>query len=167
MAHPTVAALPDSDFAGLLRIPLLPLVADRNPFRQLEYIRRYVKALECSAILIEDQYIDRDYMQDHSAFYAASFEKYDSTCRRLHFFTGIATDKLISELEKTALMAGEGRIAYEAACEKLSAEKYLGFMVVKPLPGCCVPTRKIRQARTTSARLVPHANIPSTFSEWP
>jgi hypothetical protein len=144
MAYPTVRDFPASNLAGFLDIRILPLVADRDPFRQLEYIRKYVEELKCSAVLVEDEYIDRDYMQDHSAFYAASFAKYKSSCHRVHFFAGVPAAKILSELQAVAAEALNGRAAFEAACRKFSAEKYLGFMVVKPLPGSPVGRTVLR-----------------------
>jgi hypothetical protein len=130
---------------------MLPLVVDRQPFRQLEYIREYVGQLNCSALIVEDEYIDRDYMQDHSAFYAASFAKYKSSCRRVHFFTGVSKDNVFGELQAVAASALDCRDAFEIACRKFSAEKYLGFMVVKPLPGSPVGRTVLRTYQRDAA----------------
>lgn len=151
MPYPTVRDFPASNLASFLDIQILPLVADRDPFRQLEYIRKYVEELKCSAVLVEDEYIDRDYMQDHSAFYAASFAKYKSSCRRVHFFTGIPAAKIASELQVVAAEALNGREAFDAACRKFSAKKYLGFMVVKPLPGSPVGRTVLRTYQRDTA----------------
>jgi hypothetical protein len=144
MAYLTVRDFPASNLAGFLEIPILPLVADRDPFRQLEYIRNYVAELKCSAVVVENKYIDRDYMQDHSAFYAASFANYAPFCRRVHFFAGVPAAKIVSELHAVAAEALNSREAFEAACRNFSAEKYLGFMVVKPLPGSPVGRTVLR-----------------------
>jgi hypothetical protein len=144
MPYLTVRDFPTSNLAGFLEIPILPLVADRDPFSQLEYIRNYVDELKCSAVVVEDKYIDRDYMQDHSAFYAASFANYPASCRRVHFFNGVAPAKIVSELRAVAAEALNGRQAFETACRNFSAEKYLGFMVIKPLPGSPVGRTVLR-----------------------
>ena len=144
MSFPIVFNVPSSNLAGLLGIEPLPLVADKRPFRQLEYILQYVRKLGCSVILVEEEYIDRDYMQDHSAFYAASFAKYPPVCRRMHFFREVNKDRISKTLQKVACRGQKGRNAYETACKKFSREKYLGFSVVKPLPGSPVGRTVLR-----------------------
>jgi hypothetical protein len=151
MSYPVANDLPGSNFASFLGIQLLPLVADRQPFRQLEYIREYVEELKCSALIIEDEYIDRDYMQDHSAFYAASFAKYKSACRRVHFFTEVSKENVFTELQAAAAGTLESRDTFETACQQFSATKYLGFMVVKPLPGSPVGRTVLRTYENDAA----------------
>lgn len=89
MLYPLILKFEDRTLAEVLDIPLLPLVARRGPFRQLEYVREYVRDLGCSAILVEGGYVDRDYMQDHSVFYSTSFAQYPPVCRRLANFDGV------------------------------------------------------------------------------
>src|SRR5437667_11595749 len=60
---------------------------DENPFPQLTYLERYVKQLQCKSIVIERQYIDRDYMEDHSVFYARCLSSFENFCQRVHFFS--------------------------------------------------------------------------------
>lgn len=135
MSHPVAYDFPGSNLAGLLGIEVLPLVEDRQPFRQLEYIRGYAGELGCTALLVEPEYVDRDYMQDHSAFYAASFASYGSTCRRVHFFARIKSADVVEVLQSVGAEMVRGREAYAAACQQFSREHYLGFSVIKPLPG--------------------------------
>ena len=71
-----------------------PLVKDEDPdalaFRQLVYVERYLEDLGCKSILIEHDYIDRDYMEDHSVFYSRSLQPYPNRCQRVHFFSAAA-----------------------------------------------------------------------------
>ena len=52
----------------LLGLEALPLTSAENAFRQLEYIEKYARDLDCKSIAIETPYIDRDYIEDHGAF---------------------------------------------------------------------------------------------------
>ena len=135
MAQLIAYDFPASNLADFLKIERLPLIADRDPFRQLEYIRGYVEELGCSAMLVESGYIDRDYMQDHSAFYASSFANYGFKCRRIHFFVGIKKAELVDRLIAVNAAMGKDREAYAAACQNFSSQHYQGFTVIKPLPG--------------------------------
>jgi hypothetical protein len=121
--------------AEVLKIVLLPLVARKKPFQQLEYIRQYVEDLRCSAILIESDYIDRDYMQDHSVFYSTSFAQYPPVCRRIHFFKDVSAADLPRECAAIASEAEKAGDSFQSACDKFSETRYLGFTVIKPLPG--------------------------------
>ena len=135
MSYPIILKFEDRPLAEVLDIPLLPLVARRGPFRQLEYVREYVRDLGCSAILVEGGYVDRDYMQDHSVFYSTSFAQYAPVCRRVHFFKGVAAEDLAKQFDAVASEARHGAAAYNEACEAFSRANYLGFSVIKPLPG--------------------------------
>ncbi len=57
-------------------------------FVQLRYLERYARELDCGCLAIESPYIDRDYIEDHSAFYSKNLFPYPNSCRRVHFFKG-------------------------------------------------------------------------------
>jgi hypothetical protein len=135
MGYPVPHDLPASNLADLLKIERLPLIVDRQPFRQLEYIRGYAEDLGCTAVLVESDYIDRDYMQDHSAFYASSFANYGFKCRRLHFFSDLKSTEVIDALNGVATSMTKGKAGYDTACREFSEKHYQGFAVIKPLPG--------------------------------
>jgi len=48
------------------------------------YLTHYLK--DCKTILVEKEYVDRDYILDFSNFYVRCFEDYSRKCKRLHFF---------------------------------------------------------------------------------
>src|SRR5688572_9391650 len=74
----------------LLELKEIPIARDDDPkgdpFPQLSYIERYVAQLQCKSLVIEREYIDRDYMEDHSVFYARCLSRYQNFCQRVHFF---------------------------------------------------------------------------------
>ncbi len=89
------------------------------------YFEHYFKHLGAATILVENDYVDRDYMEDYAGFYVRCFGKYGSSCTRLHFFDRPFTPK---QFEYT--IKGRGRALREADLQK----SYLGFVVVKRLP---------------------------------
>ena len=130
--------------ARLVEVKEPPFARDRgpgeNPFPQLTYLEEYVKQLQCKSVVVERQYIDRDYMEDHSAFYARSLRGYENFCRRIHFFKLPVADaqKSFRELVQTGATTKDlaaRRTAYRNACAEFSRNSYLGFSVIKPLGG--------------------------------
>jgi hypothetical protein len=92
---------------------------------QVSYFEEYFSHLGAKTIVVENQYIDRDYLEDYAAYYVRCFKPYLRYCARLHFFqTEFNEDDLKAALNgdssTLALLQDEG--------------SYLGFVVVKPLP---------------------------------
>lgn len=116
----------DSD-SFLCLISSLPLnaYAHRSLSGREKYIiKRMYKILSrmgLVSILIENDYIDRDYIEDYAGFFSRSFRDYKSKCSRVHFFSDY-----IDEISYK-----EAVLSKNKSC---ISEGYLGFMVVKPLP---------------------------------
>lgn len=91
---------------------------------QIEYIFNYLKDLNCNHIILEPEYIDRDYLEDFSKYYAKSFNNGGYKSARLHFFS-----------EKTSHKAIDKFLFDGLEDENITAWKgsYLGFIVIKPL----------------------------------
>lgn len=91
---------------------------------QIDYIFRYLKDLNADSVLLEFNYIDRDYLEDYSLYYVKCFKNYGHRCARLHFFSKEINhsdfNKLIRETDSTEV--------------KNLQDAYLGYMVIKPLP---------------------------------
>lgn len=118
-------------------------VDDRH-LTQLAIILKHAGSLGCRSVAIEKHYIDRDYMEDHSVFYSKNLRSFPNHCQRLHFFSS-AADELAAELSALRrLGVAEGRERYHAACEEFARRAYLGFTVLKPLPGSPVGRTVLR-----------------------
>lgn len=86
------------------------------------YLRCYLSDLHATWVLEEARYFDRDYLEEHSAYYASLPAQYSNLCRRLHFFTEGFSPETLDD----ALGGEDGaRATLEAA--------YLGFSVIRPL----------------------------------
>lgn len=91
---------------------------------QIDYIFRYLKDLKAYSVLLEFDYIDRDYLEDYSLYYVKCFKNYGHRCARLHFFS-----KEINHSDFNKLL----RDSSQSKINSLQ-KVYLGYMVIKPLP---------------------------------
>ncbi len=89
--------------------------------RQVNYITNYLKDLGAKTILLESEYVDRDYLEDYSKYYVKCFNRYGERCARLHFF-------------KREFDFCEFNEYLESSENKNIQNDYLGFIVLKPLP---------------------------------
>jgi hypothetical protein len=99
------------------------------PPTQMVYLGRYLNALGCKTIVIESHYIDRDYISDVALFYSRSLRAYDNFCQRLHFFK-----EPFDQSRWTQLVAGTSGEESDRNVRFLQGA-YLGFSVLRPLPG--------------------------------
>lgn len=89
----------------------------------VHYFEQYFAAIGVKCILVEDPYVDRDYLEDYADYYARCFSDYRRKCARLHFFTEMVDAAALDQALKAK------------APETLDLQPiYAGFMVVKPLP---------------------------------
>lgn len=88
------------------------------------YFEEYFAKLNAKTMLIENDYIDRDYLEDFSNYYVRCFTEYKKKCTRFHFFSfSFNEDEFENIISKTNLDS-LGNMK----------ESYLGFIVLKPLP---------------------------------
>jgi hypothetical protein len=126
--------------AAVLGLSAPPFVEPARAFEQLESVYAHAKSLGCVSLCIEREYIDRDYMEDHSVFYSKSLHpSHKNRCRRVHFFRGISYREIepyLREIVEHSRAGGESRFdIYRSRCREFSESHYLGFAVIKPLRG--------------------------------
>jgi len=90
---------------------------------QSKYIFNYLSYLNSKTLIIEENYIDKDYLIDYSKFYARSFDRLDKFTKRIHFFC-----EEISEDKFNKLLEHGSKKHY-----KVLENSYLGFVIVKPI----------------------------------
>lgn len=88
------------------------------------YFEGYFAMLSAKVIVVENEYVDHDYLEDFIAFYVRCFREYPKTTRRLHFFS-----ESFNGGEFVSLLKGD-----KPELGVLLQKSYLGFVVVKPLP---------------------------------
>jgi hypothetical protein len=106
------------------------------------YFENYFKRVHASSIVVEREYIDRDFLEDFAGYYVRCFSEYEHKCARLHFFGAPFSQ---SDLEK----ALDGSVSVINRFQK----SYLGFVVIKPLPQTiigrtCLATYPEKQGRS-------------------
>src|SRR2546423_7909731 len=54
---------------------------------QSKYFENYFQAVGARTIVVEEDYTDRDFLEDYAAYFVRCFRSYKKTCTRLHFFS--------------------------------------------------------------------------------
>jgi hypothetical protein len=89
------------------------------------FFEEYFREIGACTIVIENSYVDRDFLDDFMGYYVSCFKKYYSNCTRLHFFC----NSFLKE-DFDHLLSGQ----LSTITEEQLQSSYLGFIVVKPLP---------------------------------
>ena len=91
---------------------------------QARYLRKYLEKpyLMAKTCVLEEDYIDKDYLIDYSKFYARSFNAPKRATKRIHFFSGTFNDEDLT----SALTCNEGAKNFE-----VQKGNYLGFCTIK------------------------------------
>jgi hypothetical protein len=92
-----------------------------------EFFKSYFEELGARTILVEEEYTDRDYLEDYAAYYSRCFHSFPRTCRRLHF---LATE--LAKVEYDRILSGDDTLRGRVQ------QNYLGFVVVRPIPGYAI-----------------------------
>ncbi|WP_306598844.1 hypothetical protein [Geothrix sp. 21YS21S-2] len=93
--------------------------------QQVEYLDSYFSTIQPATMVVEQEYVDRDYLEDYSSYYVRCFSSYPRFCKRIHFFS-----KPFTEEDFFNILRAE---ASEITIQDLQ-DSFLGFIVVKPLP---------------------------------
>ncbi|MFZ3384456.1 MAG: hypothetical protein WA144_11075 [Candidatus Methanoperedens sp.] len=91
--------------------------------KQSKYIFNYLLYFNCKTFILEDNYIDKDYLIDYSKFYARSFDNLNKYTKRIHFFS----EKISTNGFNKILREGHEKE------NNILENSYLGFVVVKPI----------------------------------
>jgi len=91
----------------------------------IRYFDDYFQEVGAHTIVVENNYVDHDYMEDHAEYYVRCFKDYKRKCARLHIFKN---DFSVENL-KEFLSGNKSPLSSE-----ILQHHYLGFIVVKPLP---------------------------------
>lgn len=105
------------------------MVGDVWPPVQLTYLSTYLEQIRCATVIIEQHYVDRDYVEDFAIFYARSLRAYPPYSQRMHFFS-----ESFDETKWRELLVRANRGQAENVRQWLQ-DAYLGFSVIRPLPG--------------------------------
>lgn len=93
--------------------------------KQINYLYNYLSEINSKTILLEPEYIDKDYLEDYSNYYIKRFNNSGYKVARIHFFSETFDINDVNE----ALDKGSKNPKYKFICSS-----YLGFIIIKPLP---------------------------------
>jgi len=80
-------------------------------YQVFENLLQYLVKLNCRSIIVEKDYIDKDFRSEYSGLYSKSFKRFDNYCVRLHFWK---EDIKIEDIP-------------------YNQEKYLGYITIRPI----------------------------------
>jgi hypothetical protein len=133
--------LADKTLPQILELEEPPFLDPGEAHFQLSHVEDYVRQHGGRTAVVEQHYIDRDFMEEYSVFYSKSLTSYPNSCRRVGFF---ALDPADLRREFKRILKIRDQKAFEAASIEFSEEHYLGFSVIKPLQGCPVGRTVLR-----------------------
>jgi hypothetical protein len=136
-----VVAFP-ADFSQLFPTPK-GLIEALWPPTQITYLGAYLTQLGCKTVVIEDHYVDRDYISDAALFYSRSLRGYPNFCERMHFFGEPFDQQRWRELT-IAVKNPHSQEFLQSA--------YLGFSVVRPLPASPIGRTVLKTVARKTAR---------------
>ena len=130
MSNPILCSFDSIDRDNIVDILCRSSITDREYIGlkpHIDYLVKYCNDIGVKTIIVENEYIDRDFLEDYAGFYVRCFSEYHSKCCRLHLF-----NFNISKKQFNRLLLGRNSVQL---IEKMKAPgNYLGFMVIKPLP---------------------------------
>lgn len=86
------------------------------------YFDTYLRHENCQGILVEDNYISKDYIDNYQFYYSLCFDDYQKKCKRLHFLS-----KEFTSDELSRISTGDRELSEEFV------DSYLGFTVIRPI----------------------------------
>ncbi len=114
--------------------------------RHITYLKSYFSIVIPQTILVEEEYIDKDHLEDYSFYYVKSFHHYDRICKRVHFF-----DVSFTEDDLHAFLQGTSG----SLNKELLKSHYIGFIVIKPLPQTYIGRSCLRTYPSDGTRMFP------------
>ncbi|MAL79107.1 MAG: hypothetical protein CMN55_08345 [Sneathiella sp.] len=113
-----------------------------------------LKALSATYVLIENEYIDRDFSASFSEFYSTVFKRHNKFCRRMHFFK--------SDLGKIFAQHDSPEIISRSIQTAADNGEYLGFVVVRPIAHAPIGSAVIKFSHL-HANLVAHLLVKARY----
>lgn len=132
-------------FAAKSNATLLQVNAKSHTHYFETYFQHY--APDPITIVVENAYVDRDFLEDYTAYYARCFAQIPRVCTRIHFFKTRFTQPEFLELLRTG--------PTHPLHSRLTGDTYLGFVVVRPLPSTFVGRTCLRHYDPAGRRHYP------------
>lgn len=90
-----------------------------------DYFLGYLREIKTQSFIVEENYIDKDFLIDYAHYYSRAFKQISRTTQRIHFFSIDIDDVgFLSALKKGDLLFFQSL-----------SDSYLGFTIIKPING--------------------------------
>lgn len=109
------------------------IIKEKRHYAYLKEFLGKTAGLNAQFVVIEKDYVSRDYLSDYTSYYATCYEDYKKKCTRLHFFTSKREELLSLFKEKFYNSLVEGALKNREH-QDFWTEDYLGYIVIKPIP---------------------------------
>ncbi len=112
-----------------------PLESINESNQHIKFLSEYLgqnHGLNARFCIIENEYINVDYLTDYSFYYSKSFTDYGNKCVRLHFFT--FEDDNLEQFR--SLLVDKITMRFDSPIDDkdLWDKYYLGYIVIRPIP---------------------------------
>jgi len=81
----------------------------------------------CTDVIVEDRYIDKEYLDEFSRYYSTVFKNYEKCCVRLHFFKDNIRKNVFGFDDDNV------KLFFDRSFTEQLQDQYLGFCVIRPL----------------------------------
>jgi len=143
MSLPSVVVAPFSQESFFEALECPCAVSEVAANRRVSYLLDYLREIGAKTIVVEEEYVDGDYLDDYASFYVKCFEDYPKRCKRLHFF---AVETSSAQFLQIVTNRAEGTIT------RAFADAYLGFVVARPLPKAVIGRTILKTYPSASGR---------------
>lgn len=99
---------------------------DAQQSTRIKYLDDYLKVLKAKTVIIEHEYVDRNFIDDYCGYYSKCFRDYPKKCERLLFFNKIFSDQ---DLKEAVLSTSDNDL------RKDIERSFLGYIVMRPISG--------------------------------
>ena len=91
-----------------------------------KYMYKYLQELDAKTVVVEEEYVDREFLKDYAKFYSRAYRSVPRYTTRYHFFSEEFTeDTLKKYLQKPEYMVNWLRERNHGTLEEI----YLGFVI--------------------------------------
>lgn len=124
------------NFADALSSNITPVsvIRDKSHFKYLMHYLGASKGLNAQTMVIEENYISKDYLHDYADYYSLCFEQYQKVCKRIHLFDSQFTK---AQFSRQLLVKDPDQV-------EDFWKHYLGYIVVKPIPVTVIGTTVLK-----------------------
>lgn len=118
--------MPYSSFTDIIQaLPETTRNACETTNDRFLYLNDYLNEIGCKTIIIENRYVDKNFLDDYSGYYSRCFQDIQKKCVRVHLFSSEFDHQILKQhlLEKSSNTS-----------DNILSSAYLGFIVLRPLP---------------------------------